>query len=360
MATIREKGASAWQVQIRRKGWPKQSATFKTKRTAQAWARKIESNMDQGVFVDQTAARQTTLADLIKIYMENVTEKRVNRESCISETLRLKKFLRVEARLCSHAIINLQPEHFEEYRDRRLKEPVNRSKKSSRNNITIQPGTVKRELNLLKRVIDYRKRKLGLTYNPMNAEDVKRPAVNDERDIRLSLAERERLIAECKKSKNPLLFPVVTMGFETGARRSSLLKLKWTDVDLFRRTALLRGVKNSRSPENILNITIGLTPYAVEILQSLPHTAEHIFPLSPNALRLAFNRARERANVTHFCFHDTRHERISSLFEAGWSMIQIMAQSGHKDPKSVKRYANISGDFLADELAKLGQAKRYR
>ena len=52
-----KKGPFQWSVQIRRKGWPKQSATFRTKKDAQAWARKIESEMDRGQFVDQSAGR---------------------------------------------------------------------------------------------------------------------------------------------------------------------------------------------------------------------------------------------------------------------------------------------------------------
>ena len=35
-------------------------------------------------------------------------------------------------------------------------------------------------------VFDYRKRRLGLLINPVNTEDVTRPAVNDERDERLA------------------------------------------------------------------------------------------------------------------------------------------------------------------------------
>jgi len=113
----------------------------------------------------------------------------------------------------------------------------------------------------------------------------------------------------------------------------------------------------SRSPEKIINHVIGLTPRAVEILKSLPRTDSRVFPMTANAFRLAFNRARAKAGVPHFHFHDTRHERTSSLFEANWSMVQVMAQTGHKDPKSVKRYANLAGDFLADQLAKLEQRK---
>jgi integrase len=210
---------------------------------------------------------------------------------------------------------------------------------------------------MLKRVIDYRKRRLGLLVNPVNTEDVKRPAVNDERDVRLSLEDRERLLQVCRDAQNPWLGAFVELGFETGARRGNLLRLAWDDVDLERKTALLRGIKNSRSPDKIINHVIGLTPRAVEILKALDRTDSCVFPMTENAFRLAFNRARAKAGVLHFRFHDTRHERISSLFEAKWSMIQVMAQTGHRDPKSVKRYANLTGDFLADELAKLEQRR---
>ena len=350
MATIREKGPYQWQAQIRRKGWPNQNATFRTRKDAEAWARKAESGMDRGLFVDQSAGRETTLRDLVELYMTDVSAHRLSANSRVAEADRLKRLLRDEPALCSYAAVNLKPEHFEDYRDRRLAHKLKNGK-------TIAPGTVKRELTTLKRVIDYRKRRLGLLINPVNTEDVKRPVVNDERNVRLSVEERERLLQACDDARNPLLGAFVELGFETGARRGNLLRLDWNDVDLERRTALLRGMKNSRSPDKIINHIIGLTPRAVEILRTLPRTEDHVFPMTPNAFRLAFNRARTKAGVSHFRFHDTRHERTSSLFEANWSMIQVMAQTGHKDPKSVKRYANLTGDFLADELAKLAQRK---
>lgn len=346
MASIREKGPSQWQAQVRRSGWPNQSATFRSKRDAQAWARKIEREMDAGLFRDQREAEVTLLSDLIDLYLETVTAHRPSEHSRIAETSRLKRILRDEERLCAHAVINLTPEHFEEYRDRRLRH-------RQKNGKTISGATVNKELMLFKRVIDVRKRKLGLVINPVNTAEVKRVTVNDERDVRLSEAERERLLRACSDMQNPLLRPFVEIGFETGARRGSLLRLEWRDVDLSARTALLRAIKNSRNPTKIVNHAIGLTPRAVELLDALPRTDERVFPMTENAFKKCFYRARKQAGLEHFRFHDTRHERISSLFEANWSMIQVMAQSGHRDPKSVKRYANLNASFLADALAKL-------
>ena len=97
----------------------------------------------------------------------------------------------------------------------------------------------------------------------------------------------------CGNARNRWLLPFVEMGFETGARRGSLLKLTWDDVDLKGRTAILRGVKNSRSPEKITNHTMGLSPRALEVLEvleALPRSEDgRVFPITSNALRLAFN-----------------------------------------------------------------------
>ena len=121
---------------------------------------------------------------------------------------------------------------------------------------------------------------------------------------------------------------------------------------------IFRGVKNSRNPEKVIDHTVPLSPRAIKVLKALSRSEDgRVFPMSPNAFRQAFARARKKAGLEHFRFHDTRHERVSSLFEAGWSDTAVMTLSGHKDPKSLKRYANLRPGHLADELAKLGRRK---
>ncbi|HVO93711.1 MAG TPA: site-specific integrase [Terriglobales bacterium] len=290
--------------------------------------------------------------------------------------------MREEPTLCNYAVAHLRPEHFEDYRDRRLAQFVIRGKPggrgqykpekpkpgrfrkdgSPRSNAApkpppkppkkIAPGTVKRELTLLKRVIDHRRRRLGLLVNPVNTDDVKRPVVNDERNVRLDETQIEALIHECYKAKNIWVGPVVEFAFEVGPRRGNLLRLKWPDVDLKERSIMLRAVKNSRSPQEVVDIPVGLSPRAIQILKKLPRSLDGcVFPISADALKSPFNRARHKLGLDHFRFHDARHELISALIEAGWSDTEVMAQSGHRDPKSLKRYANLRKKHLADKLA---------
>jgi integrase len=383
MAAIRQKGPEQWHAQVRRSGWPPITETLRTRKDAETWARDVESQMDRGVFVDRSAGERTPFVEIIKTYIKEVTEKRPGEASRASEKSRLERFMREEPKLCAYAVAHLRPEHFEDYRDRRLAQFVTRGKPGGRGQYKpekikpgryrkdgtpranaakaktpqkppkkMQAGSVKRELTLLKRVIDHRKRKLGLLINPVNTEDVKRPVVNDERDVRLEDAQIDALINECHQSKSPWIGPIVEIAFEVGPRRGNLLRLQWADVDIKGRSVLLRGVKNSRNPEKILDVLVGLSPRALEILKALPRSLDgRVFPITANALKSAFNRARHKLGLDHYRFHDTRHERISSLIEAGWSDKQVMAQSGHRDPKSLKRYTNLRKKHLADALA---------
>ena len=382
MATIREKEKGQWHTQVRRTGWPARTETFRTRKKAEEWARDVELQMDRGIFVDRSAGERTTFGEIIKSYIKEVTEKRPGEASRAAEKSRLERFMRDEPKLCSYAVAHLRAEHFEDYRDRRLNQFVTRGKPGGRGQYKpekvkpgrfrkdgtlranaapkappkppkkVEPGTVKRELTVLKRVIDHKKRKLGLLTNPINTEDVKRPVVNDERNIRLEDKQIDALIQECYQSKNLWVGPIVDFAFEEGARRGNLLRLHWDDVDLKGRSILLRGVKNSRNPEEIIDVLVGLSPRALEILKGLPRSLDgRVFPITANALKSAFNRARHKLGLDHYRFHDTRHELISSLIEAGWSDTEVMAQSGHRDPKSLKHYANLRKEHLANKLA---------
>jgi integrase len=142
-----------------------------------------------------------------------------------------------------------------------------------------------------------------------------------------------------------------------------MLRLRWADVDIKAGSAILRRVKNSRRPDEKRDIKIGLSPRAIEILKAIPRSnsdPEKVFPLTVSTLASAFKRARARAKVEFFRLHDARHERTSNLIEAGWSDSEVMAQTGHLDHKSLKRYTTLRETFLAQKLAQLPHRRAQR
>jgi len=387
--SISQRANGSWRAQIRKKGFPQESRDFLTHEAADEWGlRRLSEIQATGRLVDRRPAERTTLAVTIDAYIDQVTAKRPSEASRIAEEARLRRFLREEAHLCGHALAHVTPEMMEAWRDRRLTEKPNRGKPDGRGQRrtevipagrlrkdgtlrknaaqpkpakpigTVSPATVKREMTTLKRVFDFAMRRYKLAANPLDRALVDRPSVQDARDVRISAEEWARLLEECRAASNPWLAPFVELALEVGARRGSLLKLKWEDVHLDAAYILLRGVKNSRKPSEVRIVEVGLSPRAIEILKEIPRSLDgRVFPTTVNAINAAFKRARTRAGVGHFRLHDVRHELASRLVEAGWDMLDVMRQGDWRDPKSLSRYYNARGAHLGEKLAMMPKKK---
>jgi integrase len=60
----------------------------------------------------------------------------------------------------------------------------------------------------------------------------------------LSDKERERLLRAVRDSDHPHLLPMVLIALTTGARRNEVLGLRWRNVDLKQRRAVIEDTKN--------------------------------------------------------------------------------------------------------------------
>ena len=75
MATIR-KQRGKWQVIIRKKDYPNISKVFIEKRTANKWAKQVETEMERGIFEDFTKAHSIIVRDLLVKYQKEITPKK--------------------------------------------------------------------------------------------------------------------------------------------------------------------------------------------------------------------------------------------------------------------------------------------
>lgn len=78
-----------------------------------------------------------------------------------------------------------------------------------------------------------------------------------------------------------------------------------------------------------------------------------VFPISANALRLAWERLKRRVGTEDLRFHDLRHEAISRFFEKGLSVPEVASISGHRDLRMLQRYAHARNEVI---IGKLDQA----
>lgn len=329
MATI-TKRKNGWSVQIRRKGYPQQTRTLPTKAEAQAWAREQEGRIDRALApINLRVLKGTTLRDVIERYLREVTP---TKDSEYTEAARLKKVLREQA-FCDLALADLRPKVFADYRTSRL--------------ANVKPGTVHRELGLIRHALEVARREwdMDLPTNPLDR--VKRPKLANARDRRLGPGEYERLKVALERTRNPLVAPVIDFAIHTAMRRGEILALGWEQVNWNQRTAYIADSKTG------VPRTIPLLDGALGVLQRLrPELARGpVFPLSAEALKQAWERARNRAELGDLHFHDLRHEAISRLCEMGLTLAEVALISGHKDPRMLFRYVNLRPADLAAKLA---------
>ena len=212
-------------LRIRKTGFPAQAETFKTKSQAQRWARKIETDMDEGRFVSLKEASETTLGELLKRYMLEITPAKKGAEP---EATRLKLMIRHP--VCKISLAYLKPSDIARYRDDRLTH--------------VSGGTVLKELSLFKCAIDTGIRDWGI-YLPANPVPlVRRPKTPRARDRRLTSKELTRMETSLQDCRNDWIQPIVYFAIETAMRRSEILNLRWDNVSLKQRTAHLPTTKN--------------------------------------------------------------------------------------------------------------------
>lgn len=334
MATIRKRG-SKWQVQIRREGHPPISKSFLQKSDAQLWARQTEARVERAELPESPAKlKGIRFEDVIVRYRDEVAARK---QAAPIERVILDAFLRQP--LAKLSLAELRPEGIAAYRDRRLQ--------------TVKPATVHRELGLLRHVLKIAKAEWGipLLHNPFAAVEL--PRLRNQRQRRLKGDELERLRGAVGRLRNRELVSVFEFAIETGMRRGEIVGMRWRDVDQEGRTLHIPKSKNGHPR------TIPLTERALAILDARTGSGgEQVFSISANAIRLAWARLRNWANVDDLHFHDLRHEAISRFFEKGLSMPEVALISGHRDPRMLFRYTHLQAEELARKLSAIAQSEQ--
>ena len=326
MASLRQHG-KGWQARIRRQGYPDITKSFQIRQDAERWARALESELDKGQFVSIDEAQRSTLGDLIRRYLVEVTP---TMKGATEDTIRLKAMMRKP--IAKWSMANLSAARIAAYRDERLKE--------------VSGGTVIRELAYLSSIINHARREWGINVsNPVQM--VRKPQSPQARSRVLTSEEIEKLLQalEPQGRRSHWTKPAVQLALATAMRRGELLSLRWVNIDLQGQTAFLPNTKNGDSR------MVPLSTAAVQVLEGLPkHISGVGIPVKFFSLDAAFKRARKRAGLDDVRFHDLRRTAITCLAEKLPNVIELAAVSGHKSLMVLKSYYRPSAKELAQKL----------
>lgn len=143
----------------------------------------------------------------------------------------------------------------------------------------------------------------------------------------------------------------------TGLRRSELIKLQLTDLDLEAGTILVRQAKGNK--DRIVPIHYKLKPILKRYLADRKKARKesmHLFvgargskPLTESGIKRIYERIREASGV-HFTPHQLRHTFASVAVEQGLALPKVQQILGHSSLQSTMIYLKMSSKALSEGL----------
>lgn len=341
-------GSTSYRVKIRLKGHTPESATFERLTDAREWAKKTEADMKAGRHFG--ISKRHTLTELLDRYEASKDCREL--KSVEQVNIRLKWWRAQHG----HALLSdMIPEVIAKARDTLKATP------KQRGGGVRSDADVNRTLAALSSACGFAVKELGwLERNPL--ERVSKGTESKGRVRFLDDAELARFLKACRESSNASLYLAVVLSLTTGGRQSEVMGLRWPQIDLKRRTAMLGDTKNGDAR------VLPLSGEAIGLLQERAKvrslTDDRLFPPTAAAkkavyldLRQPFAAALKAAEIEDFHWHDLRHTAASYLAMAGTSPLEIAKILGHRTMAMVARYSHLSpdrvialGDLLAERM----------
>lgn len=166
------------------------------------------------------------------------------------------------------------------------------------------------------------------------------------RFVVMSQAQLDRMVQALAQCDNPQVWPLVDLAIHTTMRIDSLLSLRWSQINLETRHARVWAKGKW--------VDAQLPPRAVDILRNMPRgEGDQVFTMSRNAVDLAWEGVRDRANLPGMTFRDLRHVGATAYAKAGLLPHELKLLLGHTTTRMAEVYVNLAN---SDVLAALDAA----
>ena len=308
-----------------------------TREQAMALVAKARAEAFEGRYFDRPKASKLLVEDAWKAYQP--ISKRDN-DTWKSEEGRAKHLNR---HLGQKLAAGLTVKDVDGYRTKRLAETTRRKKAPS-------PASLDREVELLKRMLNYAVSCGSLPSDPVAAVKLLRKP-NVRRSV-LDDAGFEKLLAKAE----PQLKPIILVAYDTGMRLREVLGLCWSQVNL-KLGVIKLSAEDTKTEEPR---TVFLTSRARAALEAQPRhiKSDWVFTNLETEeawkdIRKVFRRACEAAKLTGVWFHDLRRSFVTNARRRGVPESVVMRMSGHRTRAVFDRYNIVEDDDLREAVKRI-------
>jgi integrase len=142
---------------------------------------------------------------------------------------------------------------------------------------------------------------------------------------------------------------IIMLLLDTGLRRSEACSLTWADLE--DHTIRLRSGKGGRGR------IVFVGDHTLAALEAIRGEGP-ILGLKPEGLRTMLTRLSRRSGVPQVTCHAFRRSFATSMIRAGVPLLHVQRMMGHRTLAMILRYAQVSGDYLAESHKRAGVVDR--
>ena len=222
-----------------------------------------------------------------------------------------------------------------------------RRKDGNKRGAELGPASINRDLACLKTLVRRAQLNRQIDRNPLDGIKLFKEIP---RDTTLKPEEYQKLIEHCPVH----LKPMVELAYFTAMRKGEIFGLKWQQVDFQNGVIILEAEETKTQEKREIPIDENLK----STLRRIPKTlgCPYVFNYRGKKFtdcRNAFERARLKAGLGNFHFHDLRHYAVTNMRKAGVPEGVIMSVSGHKTNAVFRRYDQIDRGDRKEAMAKV-------
>lgn len=225
-------------------------------------------------------------------------------------------------------LVDLRPHHIHDYVHKRLR-------------LGLKASSINHELALIRSAINYVRTHwdIQLEKNPISRHRLKTSP------LRLRYLTPSEARALVQSANSDALRSFLTLALHTGCRKSELMTLQWSDIDINRRVLVLKAENTKGNKAR----SIPLNQNALDAINVLSKSnkvgSEWVFCHRSGKRRRSFGWSFEKAcnsaGIEDFHIHDLRHTFASWLVSNGVDLIKVRDLLGHTSIKMTERYAHL-------------------
>ena len=235
----------------------------------------------------------------------------------------------------------------------------------------VKLSTINRELAAMRRMMRYAFAEGWVTKDIFFGAKIIDTGAETPRHQMLSVADEKRLLEACQGERettytrtrfgkketitatlrvdNPALKAIILLALDSGMRKSEILKLSWSDIDLTTNKIRIRASHTKTERERFAPLTERTKVELYRVREYTP--GDQPFPFED--FKRSWETAKRIAGVTDLHFHDLRRSALTRWQSYGLPISLAAKVAGHASERTTSRHYTVADAAVVDRFTEV-------